>query len=101
MKTPGRFVPRTNLIDFALALVVGVVIAALLDSVATMMGASVLGWPFAAPDLTGSTNMEGLMLNLSIGSLAIFFVKASLLYLLVVLPTHKLLSRSERSTVIW
>lgn len=95
-----KFLLRGNLVELAVAVVIGLafaaVVTALVADLITPLIAAIGGQPDFA-NLTFTVNHSKFLYGLFINALIAFLVIAAVVYFLVVLPVTKLLSMSDKA----
>ncbi len=89
------FIVRGNLIELAVAFVVGAAFATVVSSFVTNLMMPLIGSIGGRPDF-GAVTVDGIPLGAFINDLVAFFVIAAAVYFLVVVPYNKLMERFKK-----
>ncbi len=100
MKGFKDFVMRGNVIDLAVAFVIGVAVAALIESIVDWIVTPLIAAIFGEPDLSsvGTFEINGALFSIGavLTALINFLAIAAAVYFLIVLPMNKLRERNAK-----
>ena len=100
MKGFKDFVMRGNVIDLAVAFVIGVAVAALIGSIVDWIITPLIAAIFGEPDLSsvGTFRINGALFSIGavLTALINFLASAAAVYFLIVLPMNKLRERNAK-----
>jgi large conductance mechanosensitive channel len=90
------FILRGNVIDLAVAVIIGAAFTGVVDSVVKGLVDPLLGALVGKPNFDDALNIGPLRLGLIITAGINFFLKAGVIYFFIVVPTRKLMDAAKR-----